>query len=286
MKDGQESTEVLPGGAVLFEYGPMRMSIQVFEHGRVMTNLAKEGSCRARELLEDLAHFLPVIKRKALELESDERYPDVVRTMIEATRKLEQPDLTPLASVAGAASDGVADFIFLRGGTKIIIDNGGDVALRLREGEVAKVGIKTDIYARFPEYVLSIDETMGIGGVATSGLGGRSFTKGVASAATVLSETASLADGAATVIGNATNVEAPGIRRTLAETLYPDTDIAGEWVTIQVGELSDEKIEEALGAGLETANRLCQKGLIKGALLAVKGRAAWTASLNSWLVKL
>ena len=285
MKDGQESTEVLPGGAVLFEYGPMRMSIQVFEHGRVMTNLAKEGSCRARELLEDLAHFLPVIKRKALELESDERYPDVVRTMIEATRKLEQPDLTPLASVAGAASDGVADFIFLRGGTKIIIDNGGDVALRLREGEVAKVGIKTDIYARFPEYVLSIDETMGIGGVATSGLGGRSFTKGVASAATVLSETASLADGAATVIGNATNVEAPGIRRTLAETLYPDTDIAGEWVTIQVGELSDEKIEEALGAGLETANRLCQKGLIKGALLVVKGRAAWTPSLNSWLVK-
>ncbi len=32
-----------------------------------------------------------------------------------------------------------------------------------------------------------IDETMGIGGVATSGLGGRSFTKGIASAATVLS---------------------------------------------------------------------------------------------------
>jgi len=285
MKDGQESTEVLPGGAVLFEYGPMRMSIQVFEHGRVMTDLAKEGSCRARELLEDLAHFLPVIKRKALELESDERYPDVVRTMIEATRKLEQPDLTPLASVAGAASDSVADFIFLRGGTKIIIDNGGDVALRLREGEVAKVGIKTDIYARFPEYVLWIDETMRIGGVATSGLGGRSFTKGIASAATVLSETASLADGAATVIGNATNVEAPGIRRALAETLYPDTDIAGEWVTIQVGELSDEKIEEALGAGLEKANRLCQKGLIKEALLAVKGRAAWTPSLNSWLVK-
>ena len=48
------------------------------------------------------------------------------------------------------------------------------------------------------------------------------------------------------MIGNFTNVEDPRIKRSLAESIYPDTDIAGEWVTVEVGELSREKIEEAL----------------------------------------
>jgi len=206
--------------------------------------------------------------------------------MIEATERMEEADLTPMAAVAGTASDMVADFICLRGGTKIIIDNGGDIAIRLRDREVAKVGVKTDINATFPAYVLSIDETTGIGGVATSGLGGRSFTKGIASAATVLSETASLADAAATVIGNHTRVEAPGIKRALAETIYPDTDIRGEWVTVEVGELSPGEIEEAVSHGLEKANSILQKGLIKGALVAVKGRVAWTSSMEAWLSRM
>jgi ApbE superfamily uncharacterized protein (UPF0280 family) len=85
----------------------------------------------------------------------------------------------------------VADFIFSKGGTKVIVDNGGDIAIRLRKGEVVKVGVKTEIDAKQPAYLISVDSTMGIGGIATSGLGGRSFTKGIASAATVLSETAS-----------------------------------------------------------------------------------------------
>jgi hypothetical protein len=127
---------------------------------------------------------------------------------------------------------------------------------------------------------------MGIGGVATSGLGGRSFTKGIASAATVLSQSASLADAAATVIGNFTHVEDPSIKRSLAERIYPDTDITGEWVTTEVGRLSQEKIEEALRNGLSKAHLICQKGLIKAALVAVKGRVAWTESLSPLLTKI
>jgi ApbE superfamily uncharacterized protein (UPF0280 family) len=206
--------------------------------------------------------------------------------MIGATKKVEEPDLTPLAAVAGTASDVVADFIFSRGGTKIIVDNGGDIAIRLREGEVARVGVKTGIDAKQPTYLISIDSTMGIGGVATSGLGGRSFTKGIASAVTVLSQTAAFSDAAATVIGNFTNVEDPNIMRSLAEKIYPDTDIAGEWVTIKVGKLSQEKIDEALNSGLTKAYAICQKGLITGALVALQGRVVWTDSLNSLLTKL
>ena len=278
--------EILSNGTVLVDYGPMRMFISAFENGKPLVTLAKEGAHLAMRVLEDLAKFLPIMKKKSKELEIEETFPDVVQRMIEATKKMGEPDLTPLAAVAGTASDVVADFIFSRGGTKIIVDNGGDIAIRLREGEVARVGVKTEIDAKQPTYLISIDSTMGIGGVATSGLGGRSFTKGIASAATVLSQTAAFSDAAATVIGNFTNVEDPNIMRSLAEKIYPDTDIAGEWVTIKVGKLSQEKIDEALNNGLTKAYTICQKGLIHGALIALQGKVVWTDSLDSWLTKL
>jgi len=277
---------VLPDGTVLVDYGPMHMFISAFENKKPLIKLAEEGAHFAMKVLEDLAKFLSVIKKKSQVLEIEEDFPDVVRRMIEATKKMGEPDLTPLAAVAGTASDVVADFMFSRGGTKIIVDNGGDIAIRLREGEVARVGIKTEIDSKQPTYLISIDSTMGIGGVATSGLGGRSFTKGIASAATVLSQKAAFSDAAATVIGNFTNIEDQEVSRSLAEKIYPDTDIAGEWITVKVGRLCEEKIEKALTNGLSKANSICEKGLIKGAFIALQGKAVWTDSLNSLLTKL
>jgi ApbE superfamily uncharacterized protein (UPF0280 family) len=278
--------QALPNGAVLLDYGPMHMFITVFENGKPVTGLAEEGAHFAMKALEDLARFLPVIKKKSKSLEVRDALPDVVRRMIEVTKKMEEPDLTPLAAVAGTTSDIVADFIFAKGGTKIIVNNGGDIAIRLREGGAAGVAVKTEINAKQPAYLISIDSGMSVGGVATSGFGGRSFTKGIASAATVLSETASVSDAAATVVGNFTNVEDVHIERSLAEEISPDTDIAGEWVTTRVGELPQEKVEEALNNGLSKAYTICQKGLIRGALIALKGQVVWTKSLNSRLTKL
>jgi hypothetical protein len=74
--------------------------------------------------------------------------------------------------------------------------------------------------------------------------------------------------------------------RTLAEKIYPETDIPGEWVTVKVGNLSGAKIEKALNSGLSKACSICQKGLIDGALIALQGKVAWTNSLGSLLTKL
>ncbi len=281
-----DAIQTLPDEIVLVDYGPMHMFISVLENGKPMVPLAEEGAHFAIKVLEDLARFLPLLKKKSETLEIKEAFPDVVRRMIDATKKMDEPDLTPLAAVAGTASDVVADFIFARGGTKIIVDNGGDIAIRLREGETAGVGVKTQIDAKQPAYLISIDSGVGIGGVATSGLGGRSFTKGIASAATILSGSASVSDAAATAIGNFTNVQDVNITRSLAEEIYPDTDIAGEWVTTGVGEISQKKVEEALSRGLSKAYSLCQKGLIHGALIASKGQVVWTESMDSLLNKI
>jgi ApbE superfamily uncharacterized protein (UPF0280 family) len=271
---------------VLVEYGPMRMTIQALRQGHPLIHLALEGGQVAFRVLEALAQFLPVIKRKAHRIEVEGDFPVVVQKMIEATKRMGTPDLTPLAAVAGATSDVVADFLAGQGATKIIVDNGGDIALRLQEGEEVRVGIKTEIDARDPAYLLRVGAGMKIGGVTTSGLGGRSFTKGIAAAVTVVAENAALADAAATVIGNATLVEDPAIRRCLPETIYPDTDIPGEYVTAEVGKLSLQKIEEALKKGLQEALRIERHGHIRGAFIAVKGRTVWTESMNAWLTKL
>lgn len=271
---------------VLVEYGPMRMTIQALHRGRPLIDLALEGGQVAFRVLEELAQFLPVIKKKAHEIKVEEDFPVVVEKMIEATRRMEARDLTPLAAVAGATSDVVADFMTGREATKVIVDNGGDIAVRLQEGEEARVGIKTEIDAKSSAYLLRIRAGANIGGITTSGLGGRSFTKGIASAVTVLADTAALADAAATVIGNATLVQDPTIKRCLPETIYPDTDIPGEYVTAEVGDLSVQKIEEALQKGLQEALRIERHGHIRGAFIAVKGRTMWTESMNPWLTKL
>jgi uncharacterized protein len=278
--------EIVADGIVLVEYGPMSMMIHAFERGRPLVHLAQEGARQAIKVLEDLAKFLPLIKKKAQQIELDERFPDVVWRMVEATQRMGEPDLTPLAAVAGAASDVVADSMIQLGGTKIIVDNGGDIAIRLTEGEMVRVGVKTEINAKNPTYVIAIDASTGIGGVATSGLGGRSFTKGIASAVTILSASASLSDSAATVVGNFTNVDDPAIMRTLAEKVYPETDIPGEWVTASVGNLPREKAEEALMNGLLKADSLYRKGLIEGAFIALKDRVVFTDFLKSRLIAL
>jgi hypothetical protein len=74
--------------------------------------------------------------------------------------------------------------------------------------------------------------------------------------------------------------------RSLAEKIYPDTDIKGEWVTVKVGKLPREKVKEALRNGLSKAYSVCQRGLIRGALIAVQEQVAWTDSLESLLIKL
>jgi hypothetical protein len=52
---------------------------------------------------------------------------------------MRDPNCTPLAAVAGATADMVADFLLETGATNIVVNNGGDISIRLREGERQKL---------------------------------------------------------------------------------------------------------------------------------------------------
>jgi len=251
--------------------GPLSAVISVFKNEAPDLYLARLGAERAISLLEEVAKFKGVICANIRQVHIENNYPPVVKRMISATRAIGDDSLTPKAAVAGAIADEVADFVFRdEAVSKVVVNNGGDIAIRLRGEQRAKVGIRLSVLDRRVSYILEVDAKSQIGGTATSGLGGRSFTKGIASAAVAAASDASLADAASTVLGNAINVDDPSIERKLAEEIYPETDLVGHWITTKVGEISKEKVEEALRRGLAKAEEL-QKGLIMGALLVAKG---------------
>lgn len=109
-----------------------------------------------------------------------------------------------------------------------------------------------------------------IGGICTSGIGGRSFTKGIATAAVAIAENAALADACATYLGNETNVEDPEIIRCYAEEIDSETDISGHQITLKVGHLNKKTIYSALLNGVKAAEDLYERNIIWGGVLCIE----------------
>jgi ApbE superfamily uncharacterized protein (UPF0280 family) len=132
-------------------------------------------------------------------------------------------------------------------------------------------------------HVIHLDGSQPAWGVTTSGVGGRSLTRGIASAVTVLAANASVADAAATAIGNACFVEDEGIIQLPAESFDPHTDLAGLSVTAEVGELLPEKILKAIESARQKAELLSQRKIISGAFIALQNVFAISVGLKPYI---
>lgn len=277
-KPEKESTSyycVLSPGKVLVDHGPVTMTIEAFLGGQPLTGAAVAGAGKVPAMLNQLVEYLPAARRAVAELDpaGDHTYPEVLRRMTLSVRRLEEADFTPMAAVAGTFSDMVKEVVVDAGSDRVIVNNGGDIALHIGSArDPFRVGIISDLAAGRVTHRLNVFPGMGVGGIATSGLGGRSLTKGVASAVTVVAENGSLADAAATAISNATNCNDPGVERCPAEELDYLTDIRGHLVTRRVGILAGASVEEALLNGVRRARELCWQGMIVGAVVFVQGR--------------
>jgi uncharacterized protein len=181
--------------------------------------------------------------------------------------------ITPMAAVAGAVAEEILGAMVRKARLKrAYVNNGGDIALYLADGEHFTVGLidRPDTHGVMRTVVIDADDPAR--GVATSGRHGRSFSLGIADAVTVLARTASQADAAATIIGNAVDLPGhPAIARRPACDLQPDSDLGARLVTRDVGKLSGFEIEDALEAGAACARRLLAAGLIDGAALRLHG---------------
>jgi ApbE superfamily uncharacterized protein (UPF0280 family) len=129
------------------------------------------------------------------------------------------------------------------------------------------VGLMPGLNGSDCSHALKIEGNSCCSGVATSGLGGRGFTKGVASAVTVLAGSSSLADACATSIANHTTIDDPAVLRLPAEVLDPLTDIRGQLITVGVSALEPRAYEKAILAGIGRARQLLQRGIIMGVII-------------------
>jgi len=124
--------------------------------------------------------------------------PGIVKRMCEASEKA---GVGPMAAVAGAIAEAAVEAMVEAGAEHAIVENGGDIAMHL--SSPVTVGIFTG-ESSIKDIGFKVEPSGGIIGICTSsGTIGPSISLGTADAATVVSKSVSLADAAATALGNA-----------------------------------------------------------------------------------
>jgi ApbE superfamily uncharacterized protein (UPF0280 family) len=191
--------------------------------------------------------------------------------------------ITPMAAVAGSVAEEILGAMLGAAGLdRAYVNNGGDIALHLAEGEQFSVGMMDRPDRHGLLRTMTIDADDPARGIATSGRHGRSFSLGIADAVTVLARTASQADAAATIIANAVDLPGnPKIIRCPANEMQPDSDLGPRLVTRDVEALSENEIDRALRAGAAQAQQLLVARLIEGAALRLLGETLVVGTIGA-----
>lgn len=197
----------------------------------------------------------------------------IARRMHRACATVAQGDfITPMAAVAGSVADTVLSAMLdATPLTRAYVNNGGDIALHLgpdAEYRAAIAGLDGQLAGQ-----ITLRATDGIGGIATSGQGGRSLSLGIASSVTVLARDAASADAAATLIANAVDLPGhPAITRQPARDIFPDSDLGARLVVTHVAPLPAADIAPALARGAARAQAMIDTGAIAAAALVLQGQ--------------
>jgi ApbE superfamily uncharacterized protein (UPF0280 family) len=261
----------LEDGRLHLSDGPIDLILSAEGEPADVQNACRQAVRRFASVLDELVSLLPVLRSpvaRGLRLDSP-----VAQRMLRAIAEHPGAFLTPMIAVAGAVADEILAEMTTVSLRRAYVNNGGDIALLLSADEHFRVGVaETPTRHQVPAAYIEIGTAAAVGGVATSGMDGRSLSLGIADAVTVLARDAASADVAATLIANAVDVDHPAIERARAIDLDPDSDLGERLVTTSRDSLPSEAIDEALSRGVSRANRMLESGAIVGALLACDGR--------------
>lgn len=261
----------LAGNRLHLAHGPIDLVIRAFGPTAAVEQAYRRAARRFDGLLPSLVAVLARLREPVGDAAG---LPPPARLMHVATAPMADRFVTPMAAVAGAVADSVLEVIrAVPGIERAYVNNRGDIAVHLTPGRTLDIGVVPALRRPLMAAAIRLDHRDGIGGIATSGWDGRSFSLGIADAVTVLAETAARADAAATLIANAVDIADPAISRAPARDLDPDSDLGCRLVTIGVGSLAQEAVAEALENGAGYARELLRRGLIRGAMLVLQGRA-------------
>ena len=170
---------------------------------RQLKDKAFEIVQRQRSLLENYIARHPGFIAALEPFPVGEDAPAIAKAMAEASEKV---NVGPMAAVAGAFAEFVGQDL-LKYSTEIIVENGGDIFLKTNKSRLVGIyaGEDSPLTGRIAIKIEAADTPLGV--CTSSGRVGHSLSFGMADAVVVLSPSASLADAAATAIGNIVKVE-------------------------------------------------------------------------------
>ncbi len=265
---------MLPDGRRLHLHdGPIDLIIEAFGQPHGVESAYRAAAARFVTVLDELCGELSYLRRPCLP-EAEWPQGAVARRMVAAAVPYAaEYFITPMAAVAGAVAEEILAVMFSSSAlSRAYVNNGGDIALHLRDGEKFVIGMVERADRPSLLGTTKVHGSDPVRGIATSGWRGRSFSLGIADAVTVLADRAAAADAAATILGNAVDLPGhPAIVRIPACELAPGSDLGEKLVTQNVGELSAHEVNQALDAGAQTAERLLRVGLIRSAALSLQG---------------
>ena len=158
---------------------------------------AKEAVFQARHAIEEYIKSKPLFKETHVPLPADPWAPTIVCGMLDAAQKA---GVGPMAAIAGAIAEFVGEALFAFS-PEVIVENGGDVYLRVKKEQTIGIfagpsPLSMKVGVRIPP------ESTPLGVCTSSGIVGHSQSFGKANAVCVVSDTAMVADAAATALGN------------------------------------------------------------------------------------
>ena len=181
------------------EYGPTNLVVEAVhkDKQKIYNYIIKNID----QMLSELSLELSKLREKTKE--STKFNSQIAKKMNDATKIFLPRFITPLASVAGAISETLLDEILSKFDLeKIYINNGGDAAIFLKKKQKLKF-----LVASTNSFLITLEGDNCKYGIATSGWKGRSFSMGIADSVTTIAKSSAIADAAATVIANDTDIK-------------------------------------------------------------------------------
>ncbi len=270
-----------------FQHGPIDIVLQADGSPAVVDRAVAQAWLVFETLLPSLVRELPALRAPVSGPLGAGLQGPVAQQMWQAAHQAAwaTPDgfITPMAAVAGAVAQAVLHALVQPGIERAYVNNGGDIAVHLADGQSFQIGLVRDLQAALVsdprsdlvvEGAFQLSHEMPVRGVATSGWRGRSLSMGIADSVTVLAQTAAQADVAATVVANAVNLDHPGVVRRPANSLRDDCDLGDRLVTVDVPSLPLADLARALQQGLDCAHAMQQRGHLYAAFLCCQGQVA------------
>lgn len=261
----------LTGARLHLSHGPIDVVLKAFGAPEAVALAHAAAARRFPKILPELCAELPALRAP---LDAAEPQSPVGRRMAAACQPFAELFITPMAAVAGSVADELLSVMLAAAPLdRAYVNDGGDIAVFCAPGHRLDIAIAGDFsFGPVPgrNGTIRIAHGDGVGGIATSGARGRSFSLGIADSVTVLAADAATADAAATLIANAVDCGDPAIERRPAVELDPDSDLGERLVTVQVGPLPADAVNSALAAGLARAADYRARKLVIDAALTLQ----------------